>query len=275
MVSEFKYQCPELKNGYTKIAGPGSTKLRYIEFGIIKLAKNGEWCGKSGNRETVFLLQHGSASITVSPAGSESVTYTVGPREDIFTQKCSLVYVPAESGYIIKTSGKSVLGLLIDVPALSVGVPFHVTPDMVKTNSVGRENWHRTVCLATVPQCRAQRLLVGETFNPPGNWSSYPPHKHDEHIPGKEVPLEEIYHYRFKPEKGFALQRIYDPPGNTELLDEVMMVNDRDTAIIPGGYHPLVAAPGYSLCYTWILAGDILEYGAWSNDPQHEWLMKK
>ena len=69
----------------------------------------------------------------------------------------------------------------------------------LRSRRSGEANWQRFVTLATIPECGARKLIVGETINPPGNWSSYPPHKHDTLVPEVEVPMEEVYHYRFSP----------------------------------------------------------------------------
>ena len=108
--------------------------------------------------------------------------------------------------------------------------------------------------------------MVGETINPPGNWSSYPPHKHDRHAPPDEVALEELYYYRFKPETGFGVQLIYDDRDETARI-----VRDGDVVAIPSGYHPVVAAPGYSLYYLWVMAGEGRMLAPYF-DPTHAWV---
>ena len=77
---------------------------------------------------------------------------------------------------------------------------------------VGRDNWQRTVYSALAEDVPAQRLLAGETLNPPGNWSSYPPHKHDRLNPPQEAVLEEVYFFRIKPAQGFGLMWTYTAP---------------------------------------------------------------
>ena len=132
----------------------------------------------------------------------------------------------------------------------------------------GRGNFERRVRDILPASRPAGRLLAGETLNPPGNWSSSPPHKHDCEVPGKEAQLEEIYLYRIDPRGGFGLQLSYttDPPA-----ERVFMVRDLDVASIPAGYHPVVAGPGYSLYYLWGLAGRGREL-LWHPDPAHEWV---
>lgn len=90
-------------------------------------------------------------------------------------------------------------------------------------------------------------LIVGETLNPPGLWSSYPPHRHEH---------EEIYLYRFDPPDGFGLQM----RSETDDDERAVVVRDGRIERITSGWHPVVAAPGSDLYYLWALAGaDTLE----------------
>ena len=111
-----------------------------------------------------------------------------------------------------------------------------------------------------------ERLLAGETYNPSGLWSSYPPHKHDTQRAPEESKLEEVYHFRVKPAGGFGIQRVYG-----DGFDDAYAVQNRDTVAIARGYHPVAAAPGYELYYLWILAGEerVLH---WWEDPSHSWV---
>ena len=86
-------------------------------------------------------------------------------------------------------------------------------------------------------------LIVGETLNPPGGWSSWPPHRHEH---------EEAYLYRFEPAHGFGVHVAYDEDGG----DQPVIVRDGSIERITGGWHPVVAAPGCTMYYLWALAGD-------------------
>ena len=111
--------------------------------------------------------------------------------------------------------------------------------------------------------------MLGETINPPGNWSSYPPHKHDRHAPPEEVALEEVYYYRFKPDGGFGVQLIYD-----DRDERALIVRDGDVVAIPSGYHPVVAAPGYTLYYLWVMAGEGRQLAPFF-DARHAWVQEQ
>lgn len=114
------------------------------------------------------------------------------------------------------------------------------------------------------------RLLVVEVLTPAGNWSSYPPHKHDE-LTGAETPLEEIYYFEIDEPSGFGFHRTYTLDGE---IDETVTVRTGDVFLVPRGYHgPCVAAPGHHMYYLNVMAGP--QPGRqWliCTDPAYEWL---
>ena len=113
----------------------------------------------------------------------------------------------------------------------------------------------------------AERLIAVEVLTPDGNWSSFPPHKHDEHT-DDEVPLEEIYYFRIRGEHGFGLHRTYTTDGE---IDETVTVRDGDVFLIPRGYHgPCVAAPGHTMYYLNVMAGPAERAWRVCLDPAHE-----
>lgn len=126
----------------------------------------------------------------------------------------------------------------------------------------------------------ASRLIVCEVLTPAENWSSYPPHKHDESVPGHESRLEEIYYFEAAPVSGsdasaeaaFGMFGAYSSSAGE--IDITAMVRTGDIALVPYGYHgPAVAAPGYDLYYLNVMAGPGAER-AWliSDDPAHAWV---
>ena len=118
---------------------------------------------------------------------------------------------------------------------------------------------------------RLDALLVCEVYTPPGHWSSYPPHKHDRDALPEESLLEETYYHRIDPPQGYALQRIYTDDRD---LDEALVVEDRDVALVPRGYHPVGAAHGYDLYYLNVMAGPARNW-IFRNDPAHDWMIRK
>src|SRR5437763_1291380 len=116
-----------------------------------------------------------------------------------------------------------------------------------------------------------QSLLVVEVITPSGNWSSYPPHKHDRDALPNESLLEETYYHRLNPPQGFAFQRVYT---DDRSLDETMAFEDGDVVLVPKGYHPVGAAHGYDLYYLNVMAGPRRVW-KFHNDPAHEWMLKR
>jgi len=120
----------------------------------------------------------------------------------------------------------------------------------------------------------ADRLMACEVVTPSGNWSSYPPHKHDEERSG-ETELEEIYYFEVAPgrsgEEGFAYQRLYGTPERP--VDLLAEVRTGDVVLIPHGYHgPSMAPPGYDLYYLNVMAGPGERAWLAADDPAHAWV---
>jgi 5-deoxy-glucuronate isomerase len=104
----------------------------------------------------------------------------------------------------------------------------------------------------------AESLLVTEVLTPGGNWSSWPPRKHDTNDLPRESYLEETYYHRTARPEGFAVQTIYT---DDRSLDEAFQVHDGDLVLVPRGYHSVAAGPGYDLYYLNVMAG-----------PQRRWV---
>jgi 5-deoxy-glucuronate isomerase len=125
------------------------------------------------------------------------------------------------------------------------------------------------------------RLVLVEVYTPGGNWSSYPPHKHDRHILDEsghlvEADLEEVYYYRIDPPEGYAFQRIYTddtcPLHKAGFpIDAVVLAQDGCAVLVPEGYHPVVSAPGYTTYYLNVLAGSA-QCLANQDDPLYSWV---
>ena len=112
---------------------------------------------------------------------------------------------------------------------------------------VGESNTSRSVCRVADNSIGLQNLIVGETINPPGNWSSWPPHKHDTYESNKESSQEEVYFYKFSNDKGFGIQ----------MIDEKLhLVKNNDSVTILKGHHPVVSSPYSQMYYFWVLYGD-------------------
>jgi len=185
-------------------------------------------------------------------------------RRDVFSERATAVYLPA--GVATTVTAQSPLeAILVSTPAAAAGRPVLIGPDAVRVQPRGREGFRREVHDLFVDDPHARRLMVGETFSPAGHWSSYPPHKHDGG--DGEPKLEEVYYFRVDPPHGFGVQVLYAAGG--EAVAHV--VRDGDAVLLPSGYHPVAAAPGYRLYYLWALAGEVRRLVV-HEDPQHAWV---
>lgn len=256
---------------FTQIVKPGV--MRFLDFGRLQLSKGDSYSGVTGEREWVMDIFSGTASVTVEGGDKTKKEFPrAGSRESVFSGPPVMVYIPPNSKYTITaTSDKFDAGLFSAASKAKTPATLLEGPS-VSLNEAGRDNWRRKVYTGLGNNLAADKLLAGETLNPPGNWSSFPPHKHDRSSPPNEAVLEEIYFFRVRPSQGYGLIWTYTAPEDPDGFSTVFVVEDGDTVLLPKGYHPLAAAPGYELHYTWVLAGEERRYGAWSDDPRHAWV---
>jgi 5-deoxy-glucuronate isomerase len=148
-----------------------------------------------------------------------------------------------------------------------------ITPQDISIELRGGENASRQINKMISPGFPCDRLVMVEVYTPSGNWSSYPPHKHDKRIldeSGKllEADLEEVYFYKINKPDGFVFQRIYN---DERTLDELILVTDNHLVLSPEGYHPVVSGFGYDSYYLNILAGSDQSLAS-TDDPAYSWV---
>jgi 5-deoxy-glucuronate isomerase len=210
-------------------------------------------------------------SVTLTPGASDEgavvllrgdVTFNGTPatRSDVFEQRASAAYLPPGASVIVTANVQSELAFAttVDAHLPSGGAPVCVRPSDVVVQQRGQPGWQRAVHDVIDERVPAHTMLVGETFNEPGGWSSFPPHKHDD--------LEELYYHRFDKPDGFGFQGLYDDSST-----EAVLLRHGSVVAIPRGYHPVCAAPGYHLYYLWVLVGRPRRL-AMEEDPAHRWL---
>jgi 5-deoxy-glucuronate isomerase len=232
-----------------------------------------------GPGEALDLPADGETAAVVLSGVVDAATSTgdalgrAGGRQSVFEAPGATVYAPAGTGLRLTATSDGPAQLAVTSaaaePSDNAPPARIIGPDDQRVAEVGEGNWSRTVRTILGPEHTAQRLLLGETINPPGNWSSYPPHRHDRHNPPEEVDLEEVYLFRTNPAGGFGVQLRYELDGDR--AEETFMVRDDDVAVIRSGFHPVVAASGYELYYLWVMAGDgrvMMPY----LDPSHAWV---
>lgn len=191
----------------------------------------------------------------------------VGERETVFSGMPSAFYVPRDARFRL-TADTACEVAFCSCPAERSFPARLVRPADIEIEIRGGANATRQINHILKPEFPAGRLLLVEVYTPSGNWSSYPPHKHDVHNPPAEVDLEEIYYYKVSRPEGYAIQRVYT---KDRRIDETLTVRDGELVLIPEGYHPVVAAHGYDVYYLNALAGSVRSMAA-SDDPDYAWV---
>lgn len=250
--------------GYVRIAEPGLTPLSYLRFGILRLEAGSMITLTFPGEESVLVLLCGKGEMRWA---DQAVPVS---RRDVFSDLATALYLPPQVS--VSLSAESPMEwAAVHAPSDLELPPRLIQPADLRPRRTGGPAFERQIVELLGPDRPARYLLVGETITPGGNWSSYPPHKHDQDQPGKEAVLEEIYFYKITPPSGFAMQWIYTPDG---ALDHAVAVHSDDLVVIPRGYHPVAAPPGYDVYYLWAMAGErrALEV---TTDPAHSWLLER
>ncbi|MFF2192220.1 5-deoxy-glucuronate isomerase [Streptomyces sp. NPDC058157] len=197
------------------------------------------------------------------PAG----TFRLGGRASVFDGPTDFAYLPRDAQARLTSAGGGRFAL-VGARCERRLPPRYGPAAQVPVELRGAAQCSRQVHnFAAADAFDCDRLIAVEVLTPGGNWSSYPPHKHDEHHPGEESRLEEIYYYEIAPHDGtpgVGYQRVTpSPAGKTDVLAEV---RSGDVVLIPDGWHgPSIAAPGHAMYYLNVMAGP---------DPTREWLIR-
>lgn len=235
----------------------------YLSFESRKLAKGQKYESETGAKELCLVVLGGVCSVkTATESWSQ-----IGGRTSVFDGMPYSVYISVSSKFEVTADTGCDLAFCYCRAEQSFPAKL-ITPDQVRVEIRGGGNATRQINHILTPEFPAQRILIVEVFTPAGNWSSYPPHKHDVHNPPGEVDLEEIYYYRIDRPEGYAIQKVYT---SDRRIDETLSVRDGELVLIPEGYHPVVAAHGYNVYYLNALAGSARSMAA-SDDPDYAWV---
>jgi len=244
-----------LRAGEWQEVTPKSAGWRYLSFAV----RSGGFATDSGEYELALVALSGRFQVT-----SDDGSWEIGERAHVFDGMPYALYLPRDSSYRVEGDGElAVCGARCE----SRREPVLVEPGDVEVEVRGAGNATRQINHLLKPEFPAERLLVVEVFTPSGNWSSYPPHKHDEDDPPGEVVLEETYYFRTPAPEAFAVQRLYSPRHSLDLTETV---RDGDLMLVPFGYHTTAAAHGYDLYYLNALAGDRRSMAS-ADDPGLAW----
>lgn len=254
--------------GYLDLVSPATHPIQELHFGMLWLPPGERYTAESGAEEIGMVILTGTCAITIG----DDQFRDLGGRTSVFDDRATGIYVPMDSSFTVE-AGQQGVEIACCRCEGQPGLPAQVVrPEEVLVRDVGGEGFRRYVHDVLGPQVQASRLIIGETFTIAGNWSSYPPHKHDTEALPQEVRQEELYLYKVRPAEGFGLQLFYTRPDSTyPPLDLAIPVRENDITLMPYGYHPVAAPPGYDVYYLWFLSGPIRQLIP-NDDPTHSWV---
>ena len=266
---------------------PGNAGWEWSGLRVLRLAPGRPLTLATGGSEVFVLPLRGSLTVTVSAEadpGATEAKFALNGRASVFSAVTDFAYVGRDSRIVLESDGIAEVA----VPAAQCSQ----RRDSLRA-SIGRPNGHpwRRPRKPSGERLRSPRGLgpcreagLRRLITPPGNWSSFPPHKHDASAPC-EVVNEEIYYYRIagpdqvaRSRTGSGFHRTYTGSEHEEAglaaIDETVEVRDHDVVLVPHGYHgPCIAAPGYPMYYLNVMAGPADEKAmAFCDDPAHAWL---
>ncbi len=241
----------------------------------------------AGEWEYAVVPLSGSVRIAARLADGTAWTVELAGRPSVFAGPTDVAYAPAGSGMVVTaTAASSRVAVCAAWVTRGGSRAFrHLDASDVPVELRGAGIASREVRNFGIPGVLdADALIACEVVTPAGNWSSYPPHKHDEERAGEETELEEIYYFETQVEgaaQGSEVPENADPVGYQRVygtterpIDVFAEVRTGDVVLVPHGWHgPAMAAPGYDLYYLNVMAGPG-PTRAWliCDDPKHTWV---
>ena len=237
-------------------------KWEWMSLFVRRLQPGDFYRTRTESEEAVFVLLGGTCMADWGQ-GSQHI----GNRKNVFDGFPYAVYVPMGNKVTFKADTACEIAEC-RVPSDARSEPRLITPRDVVSSLRGGGNASRQIVDVMMPAFPADKLMVIVVYTPGGNWSSYPPHKHDVHNPPAEVDLDEIYYYRIRQPEGFAFQHLYSRENSSECT---VKARDGDAVLVRNGFHPVVAGPGYDVYYLNFLAGSSRALAV-TEDPHHVWI---
>jgi 5-deoxy-glucuronate isomerase len=247
------------------VGHPGSLGWRWISFAAHTLEPGASVSRPADDHEVALIVLEGAVRVATDRASFDEV----GSRASVFEAVPPPVLLVGPGEALEITALRRARIAVAAAPGGDVAESRLIEPATMRVEARGHDRTARTVHHLLPAEAAAGRLILFEVITPGGNWSSYPPHKHDTDDPPRERALEELYYYRFDRPEGFAVQRVYSADRS---LDETVTAGDGDVVLVPRGYHAVAAAAGYECYYLNVMAGPVREW-RFTVDPDHAWLM--
>lgn len=245
-----------------------NSPLVYVGMKVVDLAPGARYNESLGKVECCIVALTGKIHVSDDTMRFENI----GTRESVFEKKpTDSVYVSSDRSFQVEAVTTARVVLCYSPSE----TPLPTRLLRAEDNSIehrGKYNNKRLVHnILPDSDHSANSLLVVEVFTDSGNWSSYPPHKHDQDNLPHESLLEETYYHEMNPRQGFVFQRVYT---DDRSLDETMAVENGDVVIVPKGYHPVSVPDGYDSYYLNIMAGPKRVW-KFHNEPAHDWIIQR
>ncbi len=239
-----------------------------VGFGIYRLKPGETVAEPTGDTEVILVLVEGHAQLG---AGDEDFG-VMGDRLDVFEKTPPhCLYVPNGSDWSATALTACTLAVC-SAPGKGGHTARKIGPNGIALTQRGQganTRFINNIAMENEDYCDS--LLVTEVFTPQGNWSSYPPHRHDEDDFPRMTYLEESYYHRLNPAQGYGIQRVFTEDGS---LDETIAVANHDVVLVPKGHHPCGVPYGYEMYYLNVMAGPLRKW-RFKNHPDHDWIYKR
>ena len=252
------------RSGVALSLTPARAGWEFVRFTVRILAREAKWTGATAGEELCIVLLSGRCRVSWRTRAGDIGSGTLGPRSSVFEQYPHAAYLPPGARFTVTAEDASEVADC-RAPATRALAPRIVGPEDCGYEIRGGGNATRQIIDILPPSFPAERLMICEVLTPAGNWSSYPPHKHDRDRPPVEADLEEIYYFRFRHPEGYGFHRLYTADGRR---DVTMTVRDGDLVVVREGYHPFVTAYGHDAYYLNVLAGNRRSMAA-TDDPRY------
>jgi 5-deoxy-glucuronate isomerase len=245
-----------------------NSPLEYVGLKVVDLAPGASYKEELGKIECCIVALTGKINVT----DQEQTFENIGTRESVFEKKpTDSVYVSNDRTFEVTAVSQARVVLCYSPSEKQLPTKL-IKADETQVEHRGKYSNKRMVHnFLTDSDPSANSLLVVEVYTDGGNWSSYPPHKHDQDNLPHESFLEETYYHEMNPRQGFVFQRVYT---DDRSLDETMAVENGDVVVVPAGYHPVSVPDGYDSYYLNVMAGPT-KIWKFHNEPAHEWILDR
>lgn len=239
-----KYKVNDL-NGLQRVVNRENSDLKRIGFSVLQNSSGSLFEGNSGEDEVVFVIMSGNARVFVSGKQAGEMK-----RKSVFDEPPTALYLPPYTDYKFEFLDDSEVSC-VSCKAKGLYSSKYLQPGDVRIKRTGEDTYHSNVTTIIDGDFEAERIILGEIISDPGNWSSYPPHKHDSNEYPEESRFEGLYFFKIYPKNGFGIIRNFD-----DREDNLFLVQNNQVVTIPGGYNSVVVIPEHQIYYLWVLAGD-------------------